>query len=146
MTGRTVRLAAGRLWAGGMATAVVAALIAIAGIVITRGLFDATVLAPQHDGVWGNANTVTYAVCAAAAAIAATGLLHLLAVTTPRFSQFFTWIMVLLTAIGTALPLGLGLDGPSMLATAIINFVIGIATMSTINSVARSATVGRREQ
>ena len=38
---------AGRLWAGGAATAAVAALIAIAGILLGRGLFDIDVLAPS---------------------------------------------------------------------------------------------------
>jgi hypothetical protein len=140
-----VRLDTRRLWAGGAATAVVTGLIAIAGIVITRGLFDATVFAPQGDGVWGNANTGTYALCAAAAALAATGLLQLLAATTPRYGRFFTWIIVLFTAIGTTLPLGLALDGPSMLATAAINFVIGIAIVTILNGIARIATPTGRE-
>ncbi len=133
------RLDTGRLWAGGSATALVAALIAVAGIVITRGVFGVPVLAPKGDGVWGNANTVTYAFCAAGGAFAATGLLHLLLVTTPRPGRFFTWFMILLTAIGTALPLTLGMDSPSVLATAVINFVIGIATLTILNGVARSA-------
>ncbi|MEV4314010.1 hypothetical protein [Actinocrispum sp. NPDC049592] len=37
----------GRLWAGGSATALVAALIAVAGIVVTRGVFGVPVLAPS---------------------------------------------------------------------------------------------------
>ncbi|MGW4519932.1 DUF6069 family protein [Amycolatopsis sp. NPDC004378] len=135
----TPRLQAGRLWAGGAATAVVAALTAVTGIVITRALSDATVLAPQGDGSWGAANTTNYALCAAGAALTATALLHLLAATTPRFARFFTWIGTLLTAIATALPLGLG--GSSALATAIINFVIGVVIVSTLNGVARSAVV-----
>ena len=77
------RLDAGRLWAGGFATAVVA---------------------PKGAGLWGNANTTTYALAAGGAALAATALLHLLAVTTPRFGSFFTWIMSLATTIATALP------------------------------------------
>jgi hypothetical protein len=37
----------GRLWAGGTATAVVAALAAVAGVLIARGVFKVPVLAPQ---------------------------------------------------------------------------------------------------
>ena len=38
----------GKLWAGGLATAVVAALIAVVGIVIARGIFHIPVLAPNR--------------------------------------------------------------------------------------------------
>ena len=55
---------AGRLWAGGIATAVVAGLMAIVGIVIARGIFHVAVLAPKGSGTWGNANTATYAAAA----------------------------------------------------------------------------------
>jgi hypothetical protein len=133
------RLDAGRLWAGGFATAVVAALVAVVGILIARGVFGIPVLAPKGAGLWGNANTTTYALAAGGAALAATALLHLLAVTTPRFGSFFTWIMLLATAIATALPLGLETTAASRVATAVINFVIGMAVMTTLNGVARSA-------
>jgi hypothetical protein len=42
---------AGRLRVGGLATALVAALIAVVGILIGRGLLDVAVLAPQGEGV-----------------------------------------------------------------------------------------------
>lgn len=41
---------AGKLWAGGTATAAVAALIAVVGILFGRGLFDIDVLAPKGRG------------------------------------------------------------------------------------------------
>jgi hypothetical protein len=37
---------AGRLWMGGVATAVVAALIAVVGVLVARGLFDPPLLPP----------------------------------------------------------------------------------------------------
>ena len=40
-------------------------------------------LAPEGEGVWGDANTVTFAVGAAVAAFVATGLLHLLLLSAP---------------------------------------------------------------
>ena len=46
-----LRLDAGRLWWGGLATAVVAGLIAMAGILIARGVFDVAVLVSQRYGV-----------------------------------------------------------------------------------------------
>src|SRR5438874_1789128 len=86
---------AGRLWAGGLATAVVAALIAVVGILIGRGLFGVEVLAPKGAGVWGDAHTGWYALGAAFAGLAATGLMHLLLFYTPRPMRFFGWVMTL---------------------------------------------------
>jgi hypothetical protein len=97
------------------------------------------VLAPKGDGMWGNANTMTYALAAGCVALAATGLLQLLAATTPSFGRFFTWIMVLVTAIATVLPLSLDVGTASGVATAVLNLVIGLAIMSMLNGVARAA-------
>jgi hypothetical protein len=47
---------AGKLWAGGAATAAVAAVIAVAGILLGRRLFGIDVLAPNGQGVWGDAS------------------------------------------------------------------------------------------
>ena len=41
-----VHVNAGRLWAGGVATAIVAALAVLAGVLITRGVLGIPVLAP----------------------------------------------------------------------------------------------------
>jgi uncharacterized protein DUF6069 len=136
---RTGQLDATRLWSGGVATAVVAALIAVVGILLCRGVLDVPVLAPKGEGTWGNANTVTYALVSAAIALAATGLMQLLSVTTPRFQTFFSWIMVLLTAIAVVVPLSLTVAWETKLATGGINLVIGIAITAILNGVARSA-------
>jgi len=55
-----IRVDAGRLWRVA-ATALVAGLIAVVGILIARGIVQVEVLAPKAEGAWGNANTVTYA-------------------------------------------------------------------------------------
>jgi hypothetical protein len=128
-----------RLWAGGLATAVVAGLAAVAGILVARGVFGVAVLAPERDGLWGNANTGTYALLAAAAALAATGLRHLLSVTTPASGQFFAWIMVISTVIAVALPLTLRADLGSQVATAMINLGLGVIITILVSSTAASA-------
>lgn len=133
------QLDAGRLWAGGLATAVVSALIAVAGILLARGVLGIPVLAPQGDGLWGNANTVTYALAAGCLALAATALLHLLTLTTPRFARFFTWIMGLLTMIAAVLPLTLDATPASRVATGTINLVLGAAMTALLNGVAQTA-------
>jgi hypothetical protein len=132
-----------RLWAGGAATAVVAALAAVAGILIARGLFGVAVLAPERDGVWGNASTGTYAALAAAAALAATALRQLLSVATPAPGQFFAWIMGISTLIAVVLPLTIGADLGSRVATAAINLGLGVTITILISSTAASARRAR---
>ena len=47
-SGQRLGVDAGRLWMGGLVTAVVAALVAVVGVLIARGLFDVPVLAPTR--------------------------------------------------------------------------------------------------
>ena len=96
---RRITVNAGRLWTGGVATAAVAALVAVVGVLVARGLFDVPVLAPTGEGTLGDASTARLAGLAAVAALLATGLLHLLLLTTPRPGRFFTWIIGLATVI-----------------------------------------------
>ncbi|MTD54903.1 DUF6069 family protein [Amycolatopsis pithecellobii] len=128
-----------RLWAGGVATAIVAALVAIVGILIARGLAGVAILAPKGSGLWGNANTATYAIVSALVALAATGLLHLLSVATPRPATFFGWIMVLVTLIAVVLPLSLPVALDTKIATGLLNLVIGLTITSLLVTTAGSA-------
>lgn len=130
---------AARLWSGGGATALVAALIAVAGIVIARGVFDVPVLAPEGDGVWGNANTWWYAVAAACAALLATALVHALIVSTPQPLRFFSWVIGLATVIAGVAPFVPDAQLAAKVATSVINVVLGIAIGTLVASVARSA-------
>ncbi|MEV0803742.1 DUF6069 family protein [Kribbella sp. NPDC050281] len=137
-------VAAGRLWAGGGATAVVAALIAIVGILLARGVFDVAVLAPEGEGTWGDADTGRYALYCALAALIATGLMHLLLISTPRPHQFFTWIMMLATVAAALAPFITSGSTSSKVATAVINLAVGIAIVTLVNGSARAATQERR--
>jgi hypothetical protein len=122
----TPKVDAGRLWVGGLATASVAA------------------LAPTSEGTLGDANTAGLAGLAAAAALLATGLMHLLLVSTPRPGQFFSWIMVLATIIAAILPFMTDAEQNTKIATAAIYVAIGATIASLISSVARSAIRVRR--
>lgn len=137
---------ASRLWAGGLASALVAALIATAGIVISRGVFDVPVLAPDGDGVWGNANTWWYALGAALAALVATGLAHLLVLTTPRPLRFFGWVIALVTVIAAVAPFAQDADLDAQVATSLINIVLGVAIGSLVSAVAQSAMRTARQR
>jgi Family of unknown function (DUF6069) len=139
----TPKLDAGRLWTGGLATAAVAALVAVVGVLIARGLFEVPLLAPTSEGTLGDASTAGLAGLAAAAALLATGLMHLLLLGTPRPGQFFRWIMVLATLIAAIIPFMTDAELNTKIATAAIYVAIGATIVSLISSVARSA-VGSR--
>jgi Family of unknown function (DUF6069) len=138
---------ANRLWTGGVATAVVAALVAVVGVLIARGLLDVPVLAPTEGGVLGNANTARLALVAAGAALAATGLMHLLLLFIPRPWQFFTWIMSLVTLAAVLAPFSTDAEIATKVATAAIFLAIGVAIGSLVSGVASSAVrLGGEEQ
>jgi uncharacterized protein DUF6069 len=125
-----------QLWSGGAATAVVAALIALVGILVCRWLFNIPLLAPRQDGAWGDASTAEYVITAAAAALAATAVMHLLLTTTPRPLMFFNWIMGLATVIAVVYPFSTTAALSQKMATAVINLVLGAAIGSLVNGTA----------
>jgi hypothetical protein len=133
------KIDAGRLWTGGVATAAVAALVAIVGVLIARGVFEVPLLAPTGEGTLGDASTARLAGLAAGAALLATGLMHLLLASTPRPGRFFSWIMVLATAIAVVLPFLTDAEPSSQVATAALNLCIGVTIISLVSGVARSA-------
>lgn len=128
---------AGRLWAGGVATALVAALIAFAGIVVARGIFDIAVLAPKRSGVWGDADTATYALAAFGLGLIATALVHVLLLATPSPFVFLGWILGLCTLVAALAPFATDADLAPKVATAIINAIIGVAVWSLTATTAR---------
>jgi Family of unknown function (DUF6069) len=132
---------AGRLWAGGAATAVVAALIALVGVLIGEGLFDLQMVEPPLLPV-GESFALRYAVTAAVLALVATGIGHLLGLTTPRPGSFFGWIVGLGTLVGVVLPFALDGTLAGQVATAVVNLVIGLCVLSLLSSVlARTVVV-----
>lgn len=132
---------AGRLWPGGIATAVVAALVALAGILICRWLFNIPLLAPKGDGAYGDVHTTGFVFAAAAVALIATALMHLLLIGTPRPLAFFNWIIGLATLLAVLFPFSTSAALTAKVATAVVDLVLGIAIGSLIRSVAgRSLT------
>lgn len=135
--GRAVN--AERLWAGGMATAVVAALIALVGVLVVRAILRIAVYAPSEAGAFGDGRTAVLCTVAAAAALAATGLVHLLLVATPRPLSYFSWIVGLATAAATVLPILSVAPLAVALAQSVIHLVIGLAIGSLVAGAAAHA-------
>jgi len=137
--GPRVRPDSGRFWAGGVATAVVAALIALVGILICRWTLNIPILAPAGDGAWGDAHTGEYVLVAALVALVAAGLLYLLVLSTPQPVLFFRWIIGLVTLIAVVYPFSSGAPIDQKVATAIVNLVLGLAIASLLTATAARA-------
>jgi hypothetical protein len=134
-----VRPDSAQFWAGAAATAVVAALIALVGILICRWTLNIPVLAPAGDGAWGNAHTGEYALVAALIAIIAAGLLYLLVLGTPQPGMFFGWIMGLATLAAVVYPFSTGAPLAQKGATGVVNLALGLAITSLLTAVASRA-------
>lgn len=130
------RVDAGKLWAGGVATAVVAALVALVGVLVCRWLFNVPLLAPRSDGAYGDVHTTDLVLVAAAAALLATGLAYLLLLSTPRPLAFFGWIIGLATVLAVLLPFSTAAPLDAKLATAAVGLVLGIAIGSLVSGAA----------
>ncbi|HEX4257344.1 MAG TPA: DUF6069 family protein [Streptosporangiaceae bacterium] len=132
------------LWAGGVATAIVAALVALVGVVVCRWLFNIPLLSPESQGTYGDAHTTDVVVLAAAAALLATGLAHLLLTAAPRPMTFFTWIVALVTLLMVLFPFSTSAPISQKIATAAVDLVIGFAIGSLLNGVGSRAVRQRR--
>jgi Family of unknown function (DUF6069) len=133
-------LDAGQLWSGGVATAVVAGLVALLGVLAFRWLFHVPILAPASAGAYGDANTTVLVIATAGVALLATALLHLLLLTTPRPMTFFGWIIGLATLVAVIFPFSTSAPLSQKFATATVNLFIGIAIGSLLAAVGARST------
>ena len=138
---------AGRLWGGGVATAAVAALVALVGQLVCENIFDVKLAAPSALLGRSGDSGVSYPVAAFVLGLLATGLAHVLLLTAPHPRKFFTWIIGLCTLAGAALPFGLDIALNRQVATAAVNLLLGLAigtllTAVMASSVSRTQTLG----
>ncbi len=127
---------AGKLWAGGAATAVVTGLVALVGVLVSRWIFHLPVLAPSQDGAYGDVRTTALIVIAMVAAVVATGLVHLLMLGTLRPLMFFGWIWALFTTITVIYPFSTTASLDAKIATAVVNLAICVVASTLIGGVA----------
>jgi len=135
-----VRPDAGQYWSGAAATAVVAALVALVGILICRWTLGIPILAPAGDGAWGDARTGVYVLAAACTALVAAALLYLLMLGTPQPGMFFGWIIGLATLAAVVYPFSTGAPLAQKMATAVVDLALGIAIGSLLGAVAARGT------
>lgn len=129
-------LDAARLWTGGLATALVAALIGLVGVLVARVVQENLPHVAVASGYATQAQTLALCAAAAAAALAATGLAHLLLLSTPRPLAYLGWIVGLATAAAVVLPLASGVVLAAALAEGVVNLVIGLAIGSLVTGAA----------
>jgi hypothetical protein len=130
------RIDIGQLWAGGAATAIVAALVAVVGTLACRWLFNIPILAPAKDGAYGDVHTTGFVLSAAAAALVATLIVNLLLLGTPRPLMFFHWIITLATLAVVLYPFSTTAPLSQKVATAAVDLVLGFAIGSLLTGVA----------
>jgi hypothetical protein len=126
-------LDAGRYWAGVGATALVAALVAVAGVLVLQEILGIDLVVQDVFGT--DSPMASLVVGAVVAALLAGGLLHVLVLTTPRPRSFLGWIIGLVTLVAALLPLTWTDDATSAVATGIVHLVIGIAIWSLLSGV-----------
>jgi hypothetical protein len=124
------------LWTGGVATSVVAALVAVVGVLIVRGVFGLPVMAPGNADYVGAAGL---AVFAAVGGLLATALAHVLLLFAPRPMAFFGWIAGLVTLAFAIWPSTVGAGVAGHFANAVLYMVIGVAIGTLVGRTARQA-------
>ncbi|MDM7832420.1 DUF6069 family protein [Cellulomonas edaphi] len=126
-------VAAGQYWGGVAATAIVAALVGVAGTLIFESILDIDLV--TQDPFDTGSTMGAYVVGAVVGAVVAGALLHLLVLTTPRPRAFFGWIMGLATLVVALVPLTWTDDVQRAACSGVVNLVIGIAIWSLLAGV-----------
>lgn len=142
-SGGRFQIDAQKLWIGGLMAGIVAAGVAIVGLLIVRGVFDIKVFVTGDSGEIVNASTWWYAVVSFVFALFATGLLHLLLISAPSPWRFFGWIIGLAVAIAVIIPFTSDAELSAQVGTAAINLAVGIAVFSIVSGVGRAAAQAR---
>ena len=132
---------AGRLWTGGVLAGVVAAGVAVVGLLVARGILDIPVLV-ERDGALVDASTWWYAGAAFLAAAAATALLHVLLLRAPQPYRFFGWIGGLAITVAVLVPYATDAGLASKAASSIINLLIGLSIVTIVHGLGHSSARG----
>ena len=126
-----------RLWAGGGATALVAAGVGVVGVLFVRGVLNIPILSAKGGLV--NQAMAVVPLSAGLAALVATALLHPLLLTTPRPVSFFGAICAIAIAIVVLQVFLAGGTREDQVATAMLYVVIGGTVIMLLSGVARTA-------
>jgi uncharacterized protein DUF6069 len=140
------RADAGRLWAGGAATALVAAGVALVGVLVLHRMLDSAVLIPGAGSETADDAMTVLPISAGIITLIATALLHVLMSTTPQAPQFFGWICALVMALVVLQVFLSEAELITEIQTAVLYLLIGIAMTSSLLGVSRTAVRYHRRQ
>ncbi|GIH95732.1 DUF6069 family protein [Planobispora siamensis] len=129
----------GRLWGGGLATAVVAGLVAWLGVLVAEGILNVELLTPRSRGLTGASGTALYVISAGTGALIATLILQILVTLTPRPLAYFSTIIGLLTAAFAILPFTAEAPLSTQLATGLANLCVGLVILTMLPKVGYTA-------
>lgn len=128
------------LWTGGVATAMVAALVAVVGVLVVRGVFGIPVVAPSNaDAAIDYVGAIWLALFAVVGGVLATALAHVLLLLVPRPMAFFGWIEGLVTLAFVVWPYTVRVDGTVQFANAALYLAIGTVIGVLVNFAADQA-------
>nr|WP_246381910.1 DUF6069 family protein [Prauserella isguenensis] len=131
---------AGTLWAGGAATALVAALVGVVATLVVTGVFDIPVIAPANaEGAVDYIGAVWLAGFGVVGSVLATALAHLLLLVAPRPMAFLGWIVGLVTVVFAVWPFTIAVEIEVQVASALVYVVMGIAIGSLVTGMATKA-------
>lgn len=140
------RADAGRLWAGGVVTAIVAVGVTLIGVLISHKLLHTALLNPDGSRVATDDAMFTLPLLVAIITLVSTGLLHLLMTTTPRAPEFFAWIGALAIVL-ILLEVYLSSDEVNeRLVTGGLYLLLGVVVTSSLSGVGRTAVRYTRRQ
>ena len=115
-------------------------------MLVIRAVFKVAFSGSAEAGAFGDSGTAVLCAMAALAAIAATGLAHLLILSTPRPLAYLGWIIGLVTAAAVVTPFLSNRPTGVALAQALIYLVIGLAIGSLVPGAAASAMRSSRRR
>lgn len=125
------------LCAGTLATALVAGLLSIVGVVVTQAVPAVHLIAPEGGGRYSETTALRLTAAAVVAALGAAVLMHLLLLLTPRPFVFFWCIAALMTMTVTLWPFTTGAPASAKAATALVHSAIGLSVAGLTAMVAR---------
>jgi hypothetical protein len=126
------------LWAGTMATAMIAALLAVLGVVTAR-TFRIDIVGPRGGPAFVDTTVYQLTFAAAVGALGAGALAHALLYLTPMPLLFLGWITSLATAVLVLWPFTTTAGVASKIATAVLHLAIGVAVSSLVMMLSKHA-------
>ncbi|PXY22520.1 DUF6069 family protein [Prauserella muralis] len=136
----TPKVAARTLWAGGLATALVAALAGVVATLVVTGVFGIPVIAPSNaQGGIDYIGAFWLAGFGAVGGLLATAVAHLLLQVAPRPMAFFGWIIALVTVALMVWPFTVGEQLRVQIASAAVYLLLGIVIGSLVSSMSTRA-------